>query len=260
MWSLHKGVLVERRLRIASPVLTRGKIVVNEGFLELTEPEQFTPVWNMGQLASDFAKAWDDEAAAGFAKKYGLLGLNPDCASASLSELGVTVEPLMYWKRNVGIVDALLHTWLYIRPARDGHPARLRELWPLLYSELSGDEVAAPDDTGNLITRAESTLSAAIAQRVGVVPTTFDFDVGLESFVFEWQPTTLLQTIYLDMALLITSGVELRTCQQCGRPFVVHDKRQRFCNDVCANRARYQRRAQRERETAAAIDGEGEAV
>jgi hypothetical protein len=51
---------------------------------------------------------------------------------------------------------------------------------------------------------------------------------------------TLLGFCYLSVAQVIASE-PLATCDECNRAFIVDDKRQRFCEAACANRARFRR-------------------
>jgi hypothetical protein len=53
-------------------------------------------------------------------------------------------------------------------------------------------------------------------------------------------PETLLGFCYLTVASMIASE-PIAICDECNRVYVVNDKRQRFCEPACANRARFQR-------------------
>jgi len=71
---------------------------------------------------------------------------------------------------------------------------------------------------------------------------------------------SLSAAIHHTLADLIVAGREMRFCEDCGRVFLVRDRRQRFCNETCAARTRYYRKAQRKRGIVAAIDAAVESV
>jgi len=49
---------------------------------------------------------------------------------------------------------------------------------------------------------------------------------------------TLLDFCYLNVASILASA-PLAVCSECGRVFVVGDKRQKFCEPKCAGRSRF---------------------
>jgi hypothetical protein len=51
---------------------------------------------------------------------------------------------------------------------------------------------------------------------------------------------TLLDFCCLTVAQAIATE-PIATCDECNRVFVIDDKRQKFCEPVCANRARFRR-------------------
>ena len=54
-------------------------------------------------------------------------------------------------------------------------------------------------------------------------------------------PETLLGFSYLSVAIDMAAQDDLENCEECRLPFVVEDKRQRFCTKTCAGRARFRR-------------------
>jgi hypothetical protein len=69
---------------------------------------------------------------------------------------------------------------------------------------------------------------------------------GTTAFIGTVNTTTLKQVIYYDLWLLLTSPQEARLCQQCGKAFLIHDRRQQYCSEACAGHARYLRRKQQQ--------------
>jgi hypothetical protein len=61
-------------------------------------------------------------------------------------------------------------------------------------------------------------------------------------------PETLLGFCYLSMAE-VASKEPLGSCEECQNVFQVEDRRQKFCNTKCANRARFRRFKQRQADT-----------
>ena len=53
-------------------------------------------------------------------------------------------------------------------------------------------------------------------------------------------PDTLVGFCYLRVAYAIAKE-PIAVCDECNLPFVVDDKRQKFCEPACANRARFRR-------------------
>jgi hypothetical protein len=68
----------------------------------------------------------------------------------------------------------------------------------------------------------------------------------------------LLGTIYQQLTYLMIDKEPMRFCQDCGRVFLPKTGKQRFCNDTCAARTRYHRKARRHRESGGAVDAGNE--
>ncbi len=64
---------------------------------------------------------------------------------------------------------------------------------------------------------------------------------GAGDFVLTVDPPTLVGHAYNQFAMLLNQGVPGGRCPECGRVFVIKDRRQRFCSPQCAQRARHRR-------------------
>jgi len=93
--------------------------------------------------------------------------------------------------------------------------------------------------------------------RIGVIAhmTTAD----KRSLIWQSHPRDLLGFAYYELAALMIEEREFRYCIECGRPFLVTDRRQQYHGPSCSNRARHVRwlENKRQRETTAPIDGVG---
>ena len=59
--------------------------------------------------------------------------------------------------------------------------------------------------------------------------------------IFSPHARDLLGFIYFALAEVVVDEPPLARCVECGVPFIVHDRRQRYCSARHASRARYRR-------------------
>ena len=76
------------------------------------------------------------------------------------------------------------------------------------------------------------------------------------SLMWQSHPRDLLGFAYYELAALMIEEREFRYCIDCGRPFLVTDRRQQFDSATCSNRVRHRRwlEGKRQRESAGAVD------
>jgi hypothetical protein len=169
----------------------------------------------------------DDEQALRFARRYGpLRGLRGDGR-----------ESLEEWQLEAGLLHGTLHLQADISPARLADPggiAALRARW-----EDAMPGVPAPRSDRALL--FETTGAIVEALNRGLTATTVRVDpTGGEMHVVH-VPNSLLGLAYLQLARLIAAEDMVRRCLECGRVFPVHDRRQRYCSERHASRARLRR-------------------
>ena len=72
------------------------------------------------------------------------------------------------------------------------------------------------------------------------------------SLIWQSHPRDLLGFAYYELAALMIEEREFRYCIECGRPFLVTDRRQQFDSPTCSNRVRHRRwvEGKRQRESA----------
>lgn len=108
--------------------------------------------------------------------------------------------------------------------------------------ELRNDDVA-------ILTRANTWAADGLLQELGDRVRPYVFEPA-QLFPDQGQQpgqirigligNTLLDYCYLSLALGLANE-PIMICEECQRPFVITDKRQRFCETSCANRARFLR-------------------
>jgi hypothetical protein len=153
-------------------------------------------------------------------------------------------ESVEAWMLETGLLHGTLHLQADISPARLADPgglAALRARW-----EDAMPNATAPRSDRALLFETQGAIVEALNR--GLVDTTIRVDqTGGELHVVH-VPSSLLGLAYLQLARLIAAEDMVRRCLECGRVFPVHDRRQRYCSDRHAGRARLRRFREARRE------------
>lgn len=207
---------------------TRGPVQLEPDFL-VFEPQAAKPY----VAAAEDRLLWrllaivDDEEALGFARRFGPLRPLGEDGRESLAE----------WRMEAGLLHGTLHLQADLSPARLADPggiAALRARW-----EDAMPGLPAPRSDRALL--FETTGAIVEALNRGLAATTVRVDsTGGEMRVVH-VPTSLLGLAYLQLARLIADDDMVRRCLECGRVFPVQDRRQRYCSERHASRARLRR-------------------
>jgi len=196
----------------------------------------YAPLGEPG-LLWDFLAIVDQDDVVAFASRYGLLRAGPG------SELH---EPLSSWWDDIAVVRGALTLHLDVATAQDGGDddrAAFRSRW-----HDSLPDAAAPLSDDELFAEAQGAVTWALNR--GLV----DAEIGVEAmpqggagrrYVFNPRPPSLLGLIYYRAALTLVDDVPLACCLECGTLYPVRDRRQRYCSEQHASRARYLRHRER---------------
>jgi hypothetical protein len=235
------------KLRPAPPepkAWLRGQASIEDELIVLdpTASTEFLPL-EEDHLLFDLAALQRPADAIPFARRYGLLRHGPGSEEWA--------EPWTEWESTASLLRGLLHVWIHLRRALKGDPLaedELRQRWlPIMNSLYEGE----PPDAEAGLMRISDALCAHISEGlsdVGIgVDAGFKYQSegqpvgGIDSYLFIVKPPTLVGYAYYQFAMVMTKGEPARTCADCGRVFLIRDRRQRFCSDGCAQRARYRR-------------------
>jgi len=178
-------------------------------------------------LLWDLVRVADEEEALRFARRYG--PLRPLAADAR--------EPLDTWLLEAGLLHGTLHLHADVSPARLSDPggiAALRARW-----EDTMPDVPAPRSDKALL--FETTGAVVEALNRGLEESCVRVDASGGGLRVVHVPTSLIGLVYLQLARLVAAEDMLRRCLECGRVFPVQDKRQRYCSERHASRARLRR-------------------
>jgi hypothetical protein len=231
-----------------------GAIILEDPKPALIAPED-------GKLAIAFAGIREPADAVRFASRYGLL---TQCVQTTDAQENRDWEPFSEWMRVVTTISEVIDLSVALRAFEGGDPRPLegvadspimRAGWseePLTMRHDHPDklkwpsgfplDVQAREAILGLTTRGLEGLPLGLTR--GHSPGRRGYAALFTGAVF---PRTLQQVIFFDLWLLLTSPQEVRLCQQCGKPFIIHDRRQQYCTEACANHARYQRRKQQQK-------------
>ena len=232
----------------------RGFAVARDGELTLFRPEPYEfPLWEPGDdpayLAFARLRPGDEQAAAAFASRWGLLGVErtgPGRFVGRTLHGWTTVLVRTPWS---GIPDdewrwpdsdVVEIGWSEVSPGVE----KLAHWWKAAQEMSQAVEalLAGQVESG-------SQLDAALAT---VEDRLFPSQVRLQRVRGVWatvpEPLTLLQALYVQLVVHLQEGRRVGRCPRCSRWFVIRDPRQRYCSDSCrwATQKRRQRRRKRE--------------
>jgi hypothetical protein len=180
-------------------------------------------------LLSEFIAIESSRDVSRYASRFGLL--------RRVGERGLR-EPLSEWWDEIGLVRGALCVQLDLLAAVRGSErdmAHLRQAWEATVSpprrSLSDSEIVAD---------ARETVIAAVNR--GLAGSELHVFLNRASrVIFSPHARDLLGFIYFALAEVVVDEPPLARCVECGVPFIVHDRRQRYCSARHASRARYRR-------------------
>src|SRR5262245_20336323 len=236
---------------LRGPARIEGEWVV----LDRERAEEYEPD-DADDALTDLGAIDRPDQVIAFVRKHGLLKQGPDAADHR--------EPLSDWWASANQVFNTLQLAARLRKAIAGDRDALEYLettWhPLYYGE---DWPAGYDRREILLAR----MGYAVAQRVsaGLAGVEEQIAAGVQfvsaetgergsagTFYFRPRAPHLLALVYHRLARLLVERTPIEPCEECGRIFVVTDRRQRYCSPQCGNRVRFRRWAKTHRRAAPA--------
>lgn len=169
----------------------------------------------------------DDAQALAFARRFGPLRAPGPGGREALAD----------WHLEVGLLHGALHLQADISPTRLADPggaAALRARW-----QDAMPDARVPRSDRALVFEAAGAVVEALDR--GLAETTVRVDPTGGTMRVVLVPRSLIGLAYLQLARLVTADDRVRRCLECGRVFPVQDRRQRFCSERHASRARLRR-------------------
>ena len=208
----------------------RGPARVRGGWVTLDEAtvSEYSPL-DEPDLLREFLAIGTARDIGRFASRFGLLRSSHGSGFR---------EPLSDWWDEIGLVSGALKVQLDVVAAMTGDQdevVKFRESW-----QATRPDAPAPGSDAEVIAEARATVLAAVNRRLGGAQLGLSIDASEGYVLSPWIPD-LIGVIYFDLAKVLIEERPLARCLECGAPFVVHDRRQRYCSERHASRARYRR-------------------
>jgi hypothetical protein len=227
----------------------RGRALLDEDYIVLDKAHstEYQPMTTT-ELLFDLAAIRRPSDALPFVRRYGLLFHGPDADEFR--------EPWSEWERTALLLSGFLHMHVSLHKAVRGDAAAAEELrsrWGETVKGFYKQEAPTEEMFFLQVTDflAHWTTQGLEGAQFGVGPAAFfqkDGEPygGPGDFVLTVNPPNLLGYAYNQFAHFLNQGVPGARCPECGRVFVIKDRRQRFCSPQCAQRARYRRWKERQ--------------
>jgi hypothetical protein len=212
-------------------------ITLERSRAEFYAPLETPPAGRAQSLVFALAGVKTRRDIAAFVSKFGLLRHGPEDSALR--------ESVAEFESEASTLQEVLWLANAVRAAVGGddeqaeiirqHAGMLREFF----------REPAPSDEG-LFMQASKVIAWIVSDRLQ--ETTMRMDAACELvlpdnrpgvFLLNVHPPNLLGWVYYQVAHMLVERGPLTTCQECGRVFAPHDKRQRYCEPKCANRARF---------------------
>lgn len=179
--------------------------------------------------------------AVDFVRRYGLLWHGgPDLGS------GECRESLGDWFKETATLQLVMALYRSLRESvRTGSAEPLRRLgleamMPLEVAQQRTDEAyqrSAHRAVANSITKGLEECRLGIGPNVGLE----DGALTLGEFAFSFMPSNMLGVAYAELAMLVGTGAEIKTCPGCGRSFSPESGKQKYHSKSCASTSRWRR-------------------
>lgn len=213
----------------------RGRADHRDGWIIIDKPESYM-IQGEKDLAFDLAAVHDHNDALGFAGRHGLLRTGP--GSEEYRELFAD------WERTAFKLRRVMEMYVTLGRAEQGDADAMMKLRSFENWFVTRGYIDASVDESALLGKATQFLADTVREElVGVqqsLVATESVKLGRpRGFAFTADSPTLVGYAYHDFARRIVNSVPMRTCVECGRAFVLEDKRQKYCSDKCSNRYRH---------------------
>ena len=250
-----------RPIKVGPPEWLRGpaRLEGEHIVLDTRRAERYPPMATT-DLAFDLAAIRRPSDSLEFCRRYGLLWHGPDSEDYR--------EEVSRWQDEALELTGVLQLNSAVRRAVAGDQAavtEMRESWdPILASILDAPGVSehlggTRDD--QLLIVASSFVATTVSEKLAGVEEGIGAAVDFidpsgtvlgppGAYIFTPHPQNLLGYAYHHVALLLVGREPTDVCLECGRFFLIADRRQQFCSKSCAGRARQRRWIQRRRDHA----------
>jgi hypothetical protein len=225
---------------LRGPATIDGEWIV----LDRRRGELYVP-YSQRDLAFDLAAIAEPTDAVAFVRRYGLLRHGPDASEYR--------EPFAEWEEVALALQGILTSYDRLRRALRGDESARRWLWDR-WEPVTGDEFEARADTDDeLYAQTSKSIAWHLAEGLSGVEEGVLSGVDWETrpgsrtaggpldFRFAVRPRDLVGYAFHQVAMKIVNRAAMTACAECGRMFEIHDARQQYCADRCANRARRRR-------------------
>jgi len=252
-----KGGLMEQKMiwQRSGKAISEGGIIKE---IYAGKIDNYNP-FDLPNLPNAFSKIHDESTAVIFVTKYGLLGYS------WLVDIGKRVggDPLWWVLAHAESIrfvlnliaalsknddDAILKTLNTARVKSD-RSVLSEEIKPIEgkgildasykvavgpYNAVIGNATFAPTEEGKLKVHANYLIVKIVNENIKDITWNFHYDDSVNKIKPYFRVRALITAIWKmtgDMALISqeTKGKGIRICDECERPFLVTDKRQRFC-------------------------------
>lgn len=192
----------------------------------------------------------EPQDAVDFARRYGLLRHGPDADEYR--------EPWPEWEEAALRVRGIGRLGVDLGQALKGDGDAKESI--RAHAKRWGDQFEAPAASDEeALAQASLVVASMVDDGLQDVGFGIQAEVGLRlpdgsegrsgGFAFSPRAPDLLSLIYYALSLALVERVPGRTCDGCGRVFLVRDPRQRYHDTRCAQRTRYRRWADNRRES-----------
>ena len=234
-----------RAHRAEKPPWLRGEATYSDGCITLdpARAHEYQP-FEERDLVFDLASVSTPDDALVFVRRYGLLRHGPKEESLT--------ERFEDWQEEVRVLRFVMRLYLDLRRAIEGDEDGIARLWEMEPSIREYFQGAAKSDS-ELFQQVSSLIAWLVSEGLDGVDERIEAASNLETgpgsgiagppgfFLFSAHARDLVGLAYHQLALDFVNREPMSDCAECGRFFIMEDRRQRFCTPTCAGRARYRR-------------------
>lgn len=209
--------------------------------IDARRAERYDPL-ALKDVGIALARVRTPDEAVTFAEAFGLLTV-PRALLEGEPIPSTLQEPFVNFERAAEDLRRILRTTVDVRKAVKGD----REALERIRQDFDTREESKRDDRSILIAANDWAALGLMGGMPGVRPYVYEpaqlfpdrrtdpgqIRIGLLA-------ETLRDHCHVSVAQVLASE-PLKTCEECGRVFIVEDGRQRFCEPTCASRARFRR-------------------
>ena len=221
-----------------------GKLEGDFIVLDRARATEYDPMETTG-LVFDLAALRRPTDALPFVRQYGLLFHGPHDHEEEFR------ESWSEWERSWGVLSFLLNVYVTLKKAVQGDVIAGHELRTNWAEVIQSQDDDAPPTDESFYLHVTNVLAAATISGLEKVEVGIAAAHGLAKdgkrlggagdFILTANPPNLLGYAYHQLAHIMNRGEPGSRCPECGRVFIIKDRRQRFCSPQCAQRGRYRR-------------------